>query len=86
MDVKYLRRCEKAKTKMKTNKLALNECFRSSCHNILILNVLFMVCGAMARGGGGGGWGGVASCMAPILIIHMTPLGQRQISNDLPQK
>ena len=54
MDVKYLRRCEKAKTKMKTNKLALNECFRSSCHNILILNVLFMVCGAMARGGGGG--------------------------------
>ena len=57
MDVKYLRRCEQAKTKIKTNKLALNECFRSSCRNILILNVLFMVCGAMARGGGGGGWG-----------------------------
>ena len=55
MDVKYLRRCEKAKTKMKTNKLALNECFPSSCFNILILNVLFMVCGAMAKGGGGGG-------------------------------
>ena len=31
----------------------MNECFRSSCRNILILNVLFMVCGAMARGGGG---------------------------------
>ena len=56
MDVKYLRRCEQAKAKIKTNKLALNECFRSSCRNILILNVLFMVCGAMARGGGG--WGG----------------------------
>ena len=77
MDVKYLRRCEQAKTKIKTNKLALNECFRSSCRNILILNVLFMVCGAMARGGGEGGGisGGVASCMAPSLIIHMTPLG-----------
>ena len=85
MDVKYLRRCEKAKTKMKTNKLALNECFRSSCRNMLILNVLSMVCGAMAGKGGGGG-GGVASCMARILIIHMTPLGQRQNSNDLPQK
>ena len=79
MDVKYLRRCEQAKTKIKTNKLALNECFRSSCCNILILNVLFMVCGAMARGGGGGEGGGisggVASCMTPSLIIHMTPLG-----------
>ena len=33
----------------------MNECFRSSCRNILILNVLFMVCGAMARAGGGEG-------------------------------
>ena len=54
---------------------------RPSCRNILIPNVLFMVCGAMA----GGGWGGgVASCITLILIIHMTPFGQWQNSNDLP--
>ena len=73
---------------MKTNKLALNECFRSSCLNILILNVLFMVCGAMAGGGGGWGWGGVASCMAPMndfpVIGHLvmrTGLWDRQGAN-----
>ena len=45
----------------------------------------FVVLWRSGGGGEGGGIsGGVASCMAPSLIIHMTPLGQWQHSYDLP--
>ena len=64
----------------------MNECFRSLCRNILILNVLFMVCGAMARGGGGG-WGEEWHLVWPQFWSSIWPPsgnGKTQMTSPIP--